>query len=90
MTRFLRTTLLCGLAIGASLPALAEDKPTPIGPKLQPYIGCINRLSERSYSSRALSLVVEAERADGARAHHLRALHDLRHGRLPEECREGR
>ena len=53
MTRFLRTTLLCGLAIGASLPALAEDKPTPIGPKLQPYIGCINRLSERSYSSRA-------------------------------------
>ena len=53
MTRFLRTILLCGLAIGASLPALAEDKPTPIGPKLQPYIGCINRLSERSYSSRA-------------------------------------
>ena len=53
MANFLRATLLCGLAIGASLPAFAEDKPTPIGPKLQPYIGCINRLSERSYSSRA-------------------------------------
>ena len=53
MTRFFFFFLLCGLAIGASLSALAEDKPTPIGPKLQPYIGCINRLSERSYSSRA-------------------------------------
>lgn len=52
MARLLRATLFCGLAIGASLPALADDKPTPIGPKLQPYIGCINRLSERSYSSR--------------------------------------
>ena len=53
MARLLRATLVCGLAIGASIPAFAQDKPTPIGPKLQPYIGCINRLSERSYSSRA-------------------------------------
>ena len=53
MARLLRATLVCGLAIGASNPAFAQDKPTPIGPKLQPYIGCINRLSERSYSSRA-------------------------------------
>ena len=52
MTKLLRATLLGGLAICASLPALAQEKPAPIGPKLQPYIGCINRLSERSYSSR--------------------------------------
>lgn len=52
MIHLLRTTFLGGLAICASLPALAQEKPTPIGPKLQPYIGCINRLSERSYSSR--------------------------------------
>ena len=52
MTRLLRATLLWGLAMSASIPALAQDKPAPIGPKLQPYIGCINRLSERSYSSR--------------------------------------
>lgn len=53
MTTFSRATVLGGLALCASLPALAQDKPTPIGPKLQPYIGCINRLSERSYESRA-------------------------------------
>jgi len=51
-TNFLRAALLGGLAMGVAPPAFAEDAPTPIGPKLQPYIGCINRLSERSYSSR--------------------------------------
>lgn len=53
MANFFRATLLCGLSIVAAAPALAQDKATPIGPKLQPYIGCINRLSERSYESRA-------------------------------------
>lgn len=48
----MRATMICGLVFGSALPALAQDKPAPIGPKLQPYIGCINRLSERSYSSR--------------------------------------
>ena len=52
MSNLLRATLLCGLAICTSPPAIAQDKPAPIGPKLQPYIGCITRLSERSYSSR--------------------------------------
>ena len=52
MSNLLRATLLCGLAICTSPPAIAPDKPAPIGPKLQPYIGCVNRLSERSYSSR--------------------------------------
>ena len=47
----LRAVILC--CVGFTVPAFADDKPTPIGPKLQPYIGCINRLSERSYSSRA-------------------------------------
>ncbi|HMN73531.1 MAG TPA: YiiG family protein [Rhodoblastus sp.] len=52
MTGFLRATILGGLALCVGVPAQAQDKPAPIGPKLQPYIGCINRLSERSYSSR--------------------------------------
>lgn len=49
-TLLIRAALLS--CVGLATPALAQDKPTPIGPKLQPYIGCINRLSERSYSSR--------------------------------------
>ncbi|MFT4099348.1 MAG: YiiG family protein [Rhodoblastus sp.] len=53
MSCYLRAALLGGLTAAAAFPALAQDKPTPIGPKLQPYIGCINRLSERSYDSRA-------------------------------------
>ena len=44
--------LAIGVSGGASFGARAEDAPS-IGPKLQPYIGCINRLSERAHSSEA-------------------------------------
>ena len=64
---------------------------TPSGTeKLNAYVGCINRLSERSYNSRdALFQLGRQERADRQGADHLRHLHHLRHLGLPEERREG-
>lgn len=59
MTPFRAIVLLSAAAFGMSLaPAAAQDKtppsssPSPLVGKLNAYVGCINRLSERSYESR--------------------------------------
>lgn len=54
--RFAAATALCTAAAAAfPLTAMAEDAGTPaptLTPKLNAYVGCINRLSERSFQSR--------------------------------------
>jgi hypothetical protein len=54
---FFRALIVAGLAAGALLAALiappASAQTPPGVEKLNAYVGCINRLSERSYSSRA-------------------------------------
>ena len=58
--------------------------------KINAYVGCINRLSERSYEfAGALFQLGRQERPDRQGADHLRHLHDLRHVGLPQGCREG-
>ena len=59
MTLFRAIALLSAAAFGMSLaPTFAQDKtppsssPSPLVGKLNAYVGCINRLSERSYESR--------------------------------------
>lgn len=59
MTPFRAIALLSAAAFGLSLaPATAQNKtppsssPSPLVEKLNAYVGCINRLSERSYESR--------------------------------------
>jgi hypothetical protein len=55
MTPFRAIALLSAAAFGMSLAsAAAQDKtpPSPLVEKLNAYVGCINRLSERSYESR--------------------------------------
>ena len=97
MTPFRAIALLSAAAFGMSLAsAAAQDKtsasssPSPLVEKLNAYVGCINRLSERSYESRNRysSWAIE-DRADRQGADHLRDLHHLRHDRLQEERREG-
>ena len=73
--------------------ASGQKPPSPeqsLTEKMNAYVGCINRLSERSYEfTQALFQLGRAERPHRKRADHLRHLHDLRHGRLQKERREG-
>ena len=61
-------------------PAFAQTSSPSLTEKLNAYVGCINRLSERSCESRhALLQLGRQERPDRQGADHLRHRHRLRH-----------
>ena len=52
MTRLRSVLLAAGMALLCPFSSSALAQPSPLTQKLNAYIGCINRLSERSYDSR--------------------------------------
>ena len=74
----------------AENPSPADKQSPSLIEKINAYVGCINRLSERSYEfARPLLQLGGQERPDRQGAHHLRHLHHLRHGRLQGQRRQG-
>ena len=53
MVMRLRSALAFGLLLASQLPATATAEPSPLVRKLNAYVECMNRMSERSYESRA-------------------------------------
>ncbi|MFV0280796.1 MAG: YiiG family protein [Rhodoblastus sp.] len=90
MANFSHAILFCGLVLSVGAPALAQEKPAQekpalIGEKLQPYIGCINRMSERAYSSRERYLSWSKPSGPTGRERHIYGLYTISD---PTACRE--